>query len=689
MKRIAFSLIAALLLHTPPPALAASDAPATSEPALPASLAACGTIGWMPQIGVLLDYLLKERGLPATEKLSSETLTRLLPGLNPRLTLTTVLGASGAAPSWRANWNGKPRPDASAGDQPQGARTDLPAKVYDTLADACSLLREQEPAAARAFDRRRGFAEKFEAAFLQSLRDPAAEFGQDATSLSVESQASAPPSESFSAHWIDKKMGIARIYLPDLFYSRDRDFDEGLKALQAEAPVTTLLLDLRNASGGSIKDVYAMLSRFLPQQTPIYQAFNWREQGRMVRLQSATLPDKILDIPILVLVSGKTRGGAEILAGVLQGSGRARIVGEASAGLATHKAIIELGARHHSGDSRALLLTREVLIFPGKMAPQIRIQPDVAIAADAALETALATLAVDGKMPENPFIRHDEKVSPLIRAILADRQDEAARLIEAGADLDVEASPDALERLLPHYRAMERDGSTPLAGYPLAIAAAAIGMPRVLTAIGQRDPQRLQACDINGRTALAYAARSGFLDSTRYLLSQGLDPIKLAKQYPTSNTPLALAVQEKRSEAVALLVAAIPKDSYTQVAVAEQVWAAAFRNDTPTLRALLEAGVPPHYIAPQGGTALISSVTDKNLAQVQLLLQHGATVDQHRYRTRTIFEIAEANLSVETDATREIHRLIQGAPRTVSTWKKPAAAQQMEDLWKMIEGKKP
>lgn len=682
MKRIASGLVAALLLHMPPPALAASDAPATSAPELPASLAACGTIGWMPRIGVLLDYLLKERGLPATEKLTGETLTRLLPSLDPRLTLATVPGVSGAAPGWRANWNGKPHQNAGAGDQPQGARTDLPAKVYDTLADACSLLREQE-AAAKVLNRRRGFAEEFEAAFLQALRDPAAEFGQDATSLSVESKASAPPSESFSAHWIDKQMGIARIYLPDLFYSRDRHFDEGLKALQAEAPVTTLLLDLRNASGGSIKDVYAMLSRFLPQQTPIYQAFNWREQGRMVRLQSATPPDKILDIPILVLVSGKTRGGAEILAGVLQGSGRARIVGEASAGLATHKAIIELGER------RALLLTREVLIFPGKTAPQIRIQPDVAVAADAALETALATLAVDGKMPENPFIRHDEKVSPLIRAILADRQDDAARLIEAGADLDVEASPDALERLLPHYRAMERDGSTPLAGYPLAIAAAAIGLPRVLRAIGQRDPQRLQASDINGRTALAYAARSGFLDSTRYLLSQGLDPIKLAKQYPTSNTPLALAVQEKRSEAVALLVAAIPKNSYTQVAVAEQVWAAAFHNDTPTLRALLEAGVPPHYIAPQGGTALISSVTDKNLAQVQLLLQHGATVDQHRYRKRTVFEIAEANLSAETDAAREIHRLIQAAPRTVSTWKKPAAAQQMEDLWKMIEGKKP
>ncbi len=77
--------------------------------------------------------------------------------------------------------------------------------------------------------------------------------------------------------------------------------------------------------------------------------------------------------------------------------------------------------------------------------------------------------------------------------------------------------------------------------------------------------------------------------------------------------------------------------------MAEQVWHAAGFNDTPTLRVLLNAGVAPNYIAPQGSTALITSVKYGKLAQVQMLLKAGATVDDHHYKGQTIFDIAHAN----------------------------------------------
>lgn len=176
------------------------------------------------------------------------------------------------------------------------------------------------------------------------------------------------------------------------------------------------------------------------------------------------------------------------------------------------------------------------------------------------------------------------------------------------------------------------------------------------------------------------------MESSRYLLSQGLDPIQRTPKHPISNTPLALAVGEHRSEVVALLVAAIPKEKFTQVEVAEQVWIAAYRNDIATLRVLLEAGVPPHYISPQGSTALITSVQDGKLEQVQMLLKYGATVDEHPYKGKSIFEIAEEKLSWKTAEAKEIHRLIQAAPRSESHWKKPADVEQLENLWKMIDG---
>lgn len=678
--RIIMVVVTVLILGLPCPAVADESPVADSEARwlgeLPGSLSACGTINWMPEIGALLDYLVKEHGLPVTEKIMQKTLTYLLPSLDKRLTLEILPGKHDDTPRWRARWGNQAPPDFHLDDH--RPRTDLVSQVHYTLAEACALVRAHEPGK-ELFTGFRGFADQFETAFLQAMQDPAAEFGFDPTSLAVHSKGNISPSENFSAHWMDRKMGIARIYLPDLFVGRDLHFDEGLKALQNEAPVKSLLLDLRDSGGGNIDVLYAIFGRFFPQETPIYEAINPHRQGHEVRLKSTTLPAKALDIPILVLVSSKTRGGAEIIVGVLQATGHAKVYGEPTAGLVSHKTILKLSK------SRAILLTHELLKFPGKSQTQDRILPDVSVPADKALEIALATLAVNGKMPENPFIRNDEKVSPLIRAILSEQQDEAVRLIEAGADLDVEASPNALDRLLPYHRVMERDGRTPLVGYPLAIAAAAVGMPKLLKAIGQRDSKHLHATDINGRTALAYAARSGFLESTRYLLSQGLDPIKRANKYPTSNTPLALTVQEKRSEAVALLIAAIPKEKYTTVEVAEQVWVAAYTNDTRTLRVLLAAGVSPDYIAPQGNTALMSSVQDANLAQVQLLLEYGATIDDHPYRGKNIFEYAEAKRQHGSADAENIYSLIQNAPRQDSHWQKSRQTETMEMLQRMIE----
>lgn len=664
---------------------AASDAEPLWLGELPASLAVCGNIQWMPQIGALVDYLVKERDASNVRQLMGDTLTNLLPSLDKRLSLQRLSSASATTPTWVANWDGKPRPDAEADLQPR--RTDLVSQIHNLLADTCALWLEHDPVAAKKeFYRFTGFEEKFQSAFLQTLRDPGAEFGFDPISLSVQSKSSKSADESFSAHWVDQQMGIARIYLPDLAFYRIEHVDDGLKELQRTAPIKTLILDLRGAGGGDLKDLYSMLGRFLPQDTPIYAAFNRRKQKRDVRLQSPELPQKVLDVPLLVLVSKQTRGGAEVLAGVLQGTGRAKVFGEPTAELATHKVIIKLGPGEKANDSSAIILTKEVLIFPGKDTPQRQITPDVAVPFDKAFDTALATLAFNGQMPQNPFIRKDEKVSALIRAVLADQPDEAVRLIEAGADLDVEASHSAMDDLLSNRHRMERDGRTPQVGYPLAIAAAALGQPRVLRAIGERDAKSLQATDINGRTALAYAARSGFVESTRYLLSQGLDPLKHANRDPFSNTPLALAVQEKRVETVALLLTAIPKEKYAGVEVAEQVWMASFSDDISLLRILLEAGVPPHYISPQGSTALINSVQYGKLEHVKLLLQHGATVDTHLYKGRTIYEIAQAQSENGGDEAKEINRLIQAAQRSTTQWEQSKEVQTLEGLWKMIQG---
>lgn len=142
------------------------------------------------------------------------------------------------------------------------------------------------------------------------------------------------------------------------------------------------------------------------------------------------------------------------------------------------------------------------------------------------------------------------------------------------------------------------------------------------------------------RTGLGRAIRPA--EIVKVLLAHGLDPLHVDDD---KNTPLSLAVRKKKSEVVRPLIAAIPRERYREVRVADQIWFAAYLEDTATLRYLLEAGVSPDYLASQGNTALISAVGDGNLERVKQLLKHGATVEENRYKGRNIFKIAEASLS--------------------------------------------
>lgn len=272
--------------------------------------------------------------------------------------------------------------------------------------------------------------------------------------------------------------------------------------------------------------------------------------------------------------------------------------------------------------------------------------------------------------------------SPLVQSLLKRDETEAIRLIKNGANLVDFVSEHEIRRMAAPRVKIAYIGGEPEADYPLVILAAVADLPRVVAAIGARSPGALTAPDPKGNTALAWAARSGHVEVVKVLLAHGLAPLNRDDDH---YTPLSLAVSKKKAEVTRLLIAAIPRERYPEVGVVDQVWMASYLGDTATLRVLLEAGVPPNDIARQGNTALISAVDDGNLERVKLLLKHGATVDEHRYKEKNIFEIAEEKLSRGTADTKEIYRLIQAAPRIVSNWKKPADVERMEKFFRMLE----
>jgi len=100
-----------------------------------------------------------------------------------------------------------------------------------------------------------------------------------------------------------------------------------------------LLLDLRDCAGGKPEQGAELANLFI-RNGPIYIV-----KGRLgeVLEEIKADPEKFLtDLPMAVLINGSTAGPAEIVAGALKASGRARVVGERSYGMGSVQKRIEL-----------------------------------------------------------------------------------------------------------------------------------------------------------------------------------------------------------------------------------------------------------------------------------------------------------------------------------------------------------
>lgn len=278
---------------------------------------------------------------------------------------------------------------------------------------------------------------------------------------------------------------------------------------------------------------------------------------------------------------------------------------------------------------------------------------------------ASAIAEVEGAKPANR--------DPLVRALLDRDQAEAVRLIQSGTPLDLSIDEDLVDEHLTKQARMLSYGNNRPPGYPLAIAAALLGLPGVLGAIGDRDPARLHVADSDNKTAINYAAHQGYARCVAVLLRHGLNPLQPPRHAWASGTPLSRAVMAGHASVVKLLLDAIPQAQYGSDRVMEQVWAATLRQpqgDLQVLKTLLDAGISPNYIAPQGGTALINAIEHQDPAQVRLLIAHGAKAYDHHYRGRTAHQWAA--YYVERDASpaaKEIAEMVFALTVDPSSWR--------------------
>lgn len=141
-----------------------------------------------------------------------------------------------------------------------------------------------------------------------------------------------------------------------------------LEALERRG-VRKLVLDLRGNSGGYLEAAVEVTSLFLLEGTPVAQVVDKHGWVEVLRSEGPGI-----DWPVVVLVDGETASAAELLAGALQDTGAALLVGTRTFGKGSIQSLWPLR------DGGALKLTTAYYLTPaGRPIDGVGLEPDIAV----------------------------------------------------------------------------------------------------------------------------------------------------------------------------------------------------------------------------------------------------------------------------------------------------------------------
>ncbi len=147
---------------------------------------------------------------------------------------------------------------------------------------------------------------------------------------------------------------------------------DALKELMAKNP-KGIILDLRNNGGGYLTTSVEVTSQFIADGVVLYEQY-----GDGTRTTYDVLPDGMATdtkIPMVVLINEGSASASEIVAGALQDSGRAKLVGVTSYGKGSVQNWIPL-----SGDNGAVRITIAKWLTPNENTiHEIGLTPDVVV----------------------------------------------------------------------------------------------------------------------------------------------------------------------------------------------------------------------------------------------------------------------------------------------------------------------
>ncbi len=178
--------------------------------------------------------------------------------------------------------------------------------------------------------------------------------------------------KSVKSKLLDKNYGYVRI--SSFQSATGENLKEGLAALKKEngGNLSGLVLDLRNNPGGVLNAAVEVSDAFMKNGLIVYT--KGRIANSEMRFNAA--PDDLIDeAPMVVLINAGSASASEIVAGALQDSKRAIIMGEKSFGKGSVQTILPT-----SNGSAVKLTTARYYTPSGRSIQAEGIEPDIALA---------------------------------------------------------------------------------------------------------------------------------------------------------------------------------------------------------------------------------------------------------------------------------------------------------------------
>lgn len=166
----------------------------------------------------------------------------------------------------------------------------------------------------------------------------------------------------------------------DIAYVRVKQFQDGTheELIRAAArlrsasrvPLAGVILDLRNNPGGLVDEAEAVADEFLSSGT----IYSTRHRDQIVDEVSAHAGGAFATLPVVALVNEYSASAAELVAGALQDSGRATVVGATTFGKGSVQTLFEL-----PGGAGVRLTTMRYYTPKGRSIQAEGIRPDIVI----------------------------------------------------------------------------------------------------------------------------------------------------------------------------------------------------------------------------------------------------------------------------------------------------------------------